>query len=300
MQFFEQIMESIIIPILNKKVTLIQGPPILLSSDYIIEKITDEEFSAFFRDASDEIKTNLDINSTKCIKAQCSSPDKEMIKSIRTKAVFALNIFAESNPIVTSWAGHLAGDKKINLKGVTDFESLAAFHKLSSKTYKILSKTKRETIIQFFQIIEKAVSTSLSVLFTLEKYNSSLLRDDFLDRLLDAAICFETMMPGNTELIYRLSQNVSFMVGNSATERLVIFDNMKKLYDVRSKLVHGDLKSKGTEKKIDDVKTNWSTFEKYLKSAVTYYLLFLSQNSKNNWENHLKEIVIGTQTKIVS
>jgi len=293
-------MESIIIPILNKKVTLIQGPPILLSNDYIIEKITDEEFSAFFREASEEIKANLDINSTKCIKVQCVSPDKEAIKSIRTKSVFALNIFTESNPIVTSWAGHLIGEKKINLKGITDFESLAAFHKISSKTYKIISKTKRETIIQFFQIIEKAVSTNSSVLFTLEKYNSSLLRDDFFDRLLDATICFETMMPGNTELIYRLSQNISFMVGNSPSERLEIFDNMKKLYDVRSKLVHGDLKSKGTDKKIDEVKNNWSVFEKYLKSAVTYYLLFMSQNSKDKWENHLKEIVIGTQNKIVS
>ena len=293
-------MESIIIPILNKKVTLIQGPPILLSNDYSIEKISDEEFSAFFREASDEIKANLDINSTKCIKVQCLNPDKEAIKSIRTKAVFALNIFADSNPIVTSWAGHLFGDKKINLKGITDFESLAAFHKLSSKTYKFISKTKRETIIQFFQIVEKAVKSNTSVLFTMEKYNSSLLRDDFLDQLLDATICFETMMPGNTELIYRLSQNISFIVGTSAPERLDIFDNMKKLYDVRSKLVHGDLKSKGTEKKIEDVKNNWPIFEKYLKSAATYYLLFLSQNSKDNWENHLKEIVIGTQSKIVS
>ncbi len=293
-------MESIIIPILNKKVTLIQGPPILLSNEYSIEKISDEEFSAFFRESSDEVKTNLDINSTKCIKVQCVNPDKEAIKSIRTKAVFTLNIFADSNPIVTSWAGHLIGDKKINLKGVIDFESLAAFHKLSSKSYKFISKTKRETIIQFFQIVEKAVISNKSVLFTMEKYNSSLLRDDFLDRLLDATICFETMMPGNTELIYRLSQNISFMVGTSPSERLAIFDNMKILYDVRSKIVHGDLNSNGTNKKIEEVKNNWPTYEKYLKSSVTYYLLFLAQNSKDIWENHLKEIVIGTQSKIVS
>lgn len=293
-------MELIIIPILNKKITLLQGPPILLSNDYSIEKISDEEFSAFFREASDEIKANLDINTTKCIKVQSINPDKETIKAIRTKAVFALNIFADSNPIVTSWAGHLIGDKKINLKGITDFESLAAFHKLSNKTYKFISKTKRETIIQFFQVVEKATTSNSSVLFTMEKYNSSLLRDDFLDRLLDATICFETMMPGNTELIYRLSQNISFIVGTSSNERLEIFDNMKKLYEVRSKLVHGDLKGNGIAKKMDHVKSNWLTFEKYLKSAVTYYLMFLSQNSKDNWENHLKEIVIGTQSKIVA
>lgn len=292
-------MELIIIPILNKKVSLIQGPPILLSNDYSIEKISDDEFSAFFRDASDEIKANLDLNTTKCIKVQCTNPDKETIKSIRTRSVFTLNIFADVNPIVTSWAGHLVGDKKINLKGITDFESLAAFHKISGKTYKFISKTKRETIIQFFQVVEKAITSNSSVLFTMEKYNSSLLRDDFFDRLLDTTICFETMMPGNTELVYRLSQNVSFIVGATASEKLVIFDNMKKLYDVRSKLVHGDLASKDIKKKIKDVQDNWITFEKYLKSAVTYYLLFLSQHDKGKWENHLKEIVIGTQNKII-
>jgi hypothetical protein len=292
-------MKSIIIPILNKKVLLIQGPPILLSNDYSIEKISDDEFSAFFRTASEEIKANLNLNTTKCIKVKCKDPDKDKIRSSRTKAVFTLNIFADSNPIVTSWAGHLVGDKKINLKSITDFESLAAFHKISGKTYKFISRTKRETIIQFFQIVEKASISNPSVLFTMEKYNSALLRDDFFDKLLDATICFETMMPGNTELVYRLSQNISFIAGSSATEKLEIFDNMKKLYDVRSKLVHGDLKSKGTDKKIKEVQDNWSLFEKYLKSTVTYYLLFLSTNKKEDWENHLKEIVLGTQNKII-
>ena len=292
-------MESIIIPILNKKVTLIPGPPILLSNDFSIEKISDDEFSAFFRDAREEIKSNLDINSTKCIKIQCNNPDNQAIKIFRTKSVFTLNILSDGNPMVTSWAGHLTGEKKKYLKNITDFESLAAFHKISSKPYKIGLTTKRETIIQFFQVVDKAIESSSSVIFTLEKYNSSLLRDDFFDRLIDSAICFETMMPGNTELVFRLSQSIAFIVGSNPQERLEIYDNMKKLYDVRSKLVHGDLSSKSIERKISDVQTNFSIFEKYLKSAVTYYIMFLSSHKKDEWENHIKEIVIGTQNKII-
>ena len=186
------------------------------------------------------------------------------------------------------------------LKKISEFESLAAFSKIINKTYTLIPKTKRETIIQFFQITESAIKTNPSVLFTLEKYNSSLLRDDFFDKLLDATICFETMMPGNTELVHRLSQNISFVVGTTAEERLTIFDNMKRLYDVRSKLVHGDLKTDKDKKAIEKVSSIWPTYEKYLKSAVTYYLLFLSQRSKTDWEAHLKEIVLGTQKKITA
>lgn len=293
-------MELLIIPILNKKITLIKGPPLLLSNDYSIEKLSDEEFSAFFRADKKEIKIDLDINTTKCIKVKCLDPTEETIKSIRTRAVFTLNIFSESNPIVTSWAGYLTGERKIKLKGITDFEALAALHNLSNRNFKFITGTKRETIIQFFIKVEKAISANTSVLFTMEKYNSSFLRDSFLDQLLDATICFETMMPGNTELVYRLSQNISFIVGSSAEERLEIFNNMKKLYDVRSKLVHGEINGRAIEAKIEEVKNNWRTFEKYLKSAITYYLLFLTQKNKSEWENHLKEIVIGTQSKIVS
>ncbi len=290
--------DLIIIPILNKQTSLFQGATFFLSNDCSIEKLTDEEHSAFFRDAPTSVKDSLDLNTTKCIKIKGPFISVEKTTVLKTKITFVLNLFADNFPVVTSWCGHLNGDKKIKLKNIYEFESLAGFHKISNKHFKFQKDTKRSTIIQFFAVVQKAISQNELAIFTLEKYNSSLLRVDFLDKLLDATICFETMTPGNSELVFRLSQNVSFIVGVNPTERLQIFDKMKLLYDVRSKLVHGDLNEKA-RKKVEEVRKDWNSYEKYLRSTVTYYLIFLSQKKKEDWENHIKEIVLGTQNKIV-
>jgi hypothetical protein len=290
--------DLIIIPIFNKHTTLFQGPTVFLSDNCYIEKITDEEHSAFFRDANSSIKDSLDLNNTKCIKIKNHSITEDNIRNLRTKITFSLNLFSDDFPIVTSWCGHLNGDKKLKLKKIFEFESLAAFNKIRNNHFRILNSTKRSTIIQFLDIINKAITNNEQAIFTLEKYNSSSLRDDFLDKLLDATICFESMTPGNTELVYRLSQNISFIVGSNPIERLIIFEKMKTLYDVRSKLVHGDL-NETAKKKINEVKVDWKIYEKYLRSTVTYYLLFLSQYKKKDWEQHIKELVIGTKNKIV-
>lgn len=42
-----------------------------------------------------------------------------------------------------------------------------------------------------------------------------------------------------TELNYRLSERASFFLGNTATDRRQIFDNMKLAYSVRSSVAHG-------------------------------------------------------------
>lgn len=290
--------DFLIIPLLNKQITLFSGSTIFLSDKYYIEKLTDEEHSAFFRDASDSIKNALDLKKTKCIKIKESNITDKYIRQARTMATFILNLFSDGSPIVTSWCGHLNGEKKLNIKNILEFESLAGFHKISNTHFRISKTTNRPTVIQTFGVIEQAIDKNPTTLFTLEKYNSSLLRDDFMDKLLDSAICFETMTPGNTELVFRLSQNISFMVGKDPKERLEIFEKMKLLYDVRSKLVHGDLNDKA-QKKIDQVKNEWSFYERYLRAAVTYYLFFLAQNDKVLWEQHIKELVIGTQNKIV-
>jgi hypothetical protein len=291
-------MESIIIPLLNNNVTLLPGPPLYLEENVFLEKITDEEHSAFFRGAPDEIRASIDIKNTKCIKIHIDNADSKVTKQYRTKTIFCLNIFRHKNPALYSWAGILHGERKLRIKDIIEFEALSGFNKLRKNKFKIELSIRRKTIIEFYKIINQAISANDRVFFALDKFNSSLVRDDFYDTLIDTTICFETLTPGSTELVYRLSQNISFIVGNSPSEREQAFDNMKKLYDVRSKIVHGDVSGK-TIDKIEEVRNNWEIYDKYLKSAIIYYLIFLSQNSKKEWENHLKGIILGTQTKVV-
>jgi len=75
-----------------------------------------------------------------------------------------------------------------------------------------------------------------------EYYRSSLSREKAPERLVDLAIALESMFTpssAHTELTFRISQNVSQLVGEDATARLKISKLVKKLYDRRSALMHG-------------------------------------------------------------
>jgi len=290
--------ELIIIPLLNKSVSLFPGPPFYFNDDIFIDRITDDEFSAFFRGAKDEYKNILNINKTKCIKYKARQIDKDLAKSLKNKTIFCLNVFSEY-PIVTTWAGIVTGEKKLKIKEIADFEALAGLNKISSYKFKFHNGIKRPAVSEFYKIIDSSVKKTPEVIFTLEKYNSALLRTEFFDKVVDTTICFETLIPGNSELTYKLSLYIAYITSTSPHERENTFEEMKKLYEVRSKIVHGDLNGSSIKKKLRKVETDWKQYEQILKSAVTYYLIYLSQKSKNDWESHLKKLVLGTESKII-
>jgi len=75
-----------------------------------------------------------------------------------------------------------------------------------------------------------------------EYYRSSLSRDRAPERLVDLAISLESMFTpasAHTELTFRISQNVSQLIGEDASSRIEISKLIKKLYERRSALLHG-------------------------------------------------------------
>lgn len=74
-----------------------------------------------------------------------------------------------------------------------------------------------------------------------EYYEAHHTRDTLEDRLLDLTISLEALFsPGREmELSYRMAQSAALLVGDSNANRRRIFDLLRKVYDERSKLVHG-------------------------------------------------------------
>ncbi len=53
-------------------------------------------------------------------------------------------------------------------------------------------------------------------------------------------ISLEGLIQGNQELMYRIRRTVAIICGFDEESSEIIFDNMSKLYDLRSKIVHGE------------------------------------------------------------
>jgi len=64
---------------------------------------------------------------------------------------------------------------------------------------------------------------------------------DVEDRLVDAVIALEALFgTGNSEVGFRLQTAIAFMLGNTEKARRDVAGEVKRLYDTRSKLVHGE------------------------------------------------------------
>lgn len=86
------------------------------------------------------------------------------------------------------------------------------------------------------------------------------------DRLLDYMIGLESLyLPdGNAELTFKLSLRVAFVTRQEMADRKHMFEFMKKLYDVRSRIAHG--------KGFDLTKEDISQIEEVLRQSLKIYL----------------------------
>jgi hypothetical protein len=60
------------------------------------------------------------------------------------------------------------------------------------------------------------------------------------DRIIDELIALEALAGSGTELRFRLAFRISSILASDDNERLALFEAMKRYYDVRSKIVHGN------------------------------------------------------------
>ena len=59
-------------------------------------------------------------------------------------------------------------------------------------------------------------------------------------RYLALCIALESIISGNNELTYRISRSAAILCGRDKEECETIFNNVKKIYKLRSKIVHGE------------------------------------------------------------
>jgi Apea-like HEPN len=290
---------SLVIPILNDEIILLKGPLFTIADNIIIEKLSDEEHSAFFRyEENIEIRPYLAINETKCLKITLDDePNEEQVNLETTKLNFLLNIFATDSPIIFQWTGVLEGTTKLNVKRVQEFDAIASLHEFCSKKFKVRRGITRQSIIELYKRLSASINTDNGVGFTIRRFNSSLLRLDFYDRLIDSTICLESLISGTTELSFRFSLFLSLITKDASVERSECYERLKDLYDVRSKIVHGEIE-RSTLAKIEAIKETWIYYHEILRSAILYYLIYMSDHNRKQWRDHLLNIILGSENKI--
>ena len=79
-----------------------------------------------------------------------------------------------------------------------------------------------------------------------------------------------------TELSHRVAERVAVLIGNTKEERCEIYAIVKKSYDVRSKIAHGDF-IKGNE---DDIRRYAEKLDFYLRQLLNFTVPYEQEKSK--------------------
>lgn len=106
--------------------------------------------------------------------------------------------------------------------------------------------------------------------FALQEYYSACNVDTIEQGILSLITALEALFsPGSSELVYRVSLNTAMYLGDSPEKRKKLFDMVKNMYDLRSKMVHGDVSA--LSKKLKSSENDYLFFElKYIVSTALF------------------------------
>jgi hypothetical protein len=287
----------LIMPLLNETIAGFEDPACYLRDQMFIETIYIEDLGAFFSDVSAEYRDGLS-RETKCIYIEEPSFGSflEYAKNIAIKVKYALNFFAAEHPIIVPYAYLLSpGDNKrsSSILEIADIEAVANLHKLKTQEYVI--GVDREKISEFYKIIDLACENHQPALFTLDRFNSCLMRAEEIDRMVDACISLESLIIGNNELSFRFSLYHSLISESDIENRTSAFESFKNLYNARSSIVHGDVR----EKDLNKVRTKWQSTMGLAMASINYYLAYLFDRPAKDWDNHLRNLALGIEKRVI-
>lgn len=100
----------------------------------------------------------------------------------------------------------------------------------------------------------------------------------------------------NAELSHKLSERIAFFLKNYDYDALIVYDDIKSFYNVRSKVTHGDSLQ---DKKIDMIPKLSQKSDKYLHYIINILLedsklINLFDGNKEKQDNFFKELIFKT------
>lgn len=291
-------MRRLVIPIRNREDPFFEVAPWFLGPKLSVDEISGDDFSALFRDEEDVFKPILSPK-TQCFTVELAedADARQVAYQTVTKAQFVFKSLGVT-PLVVSHAVVIVAEekKKAVVDVVLDLPVWGDSGRLAANAFKFKESITLEQVIQLYDVVSKALEKQESLLLTLNRFNSCWLREIDHDRIIDAAICLESIIASSTEISFKFSLFNAFTARSEPKERQEAFEKFKALYDARSKIVHGDVKSH--KKKIDALMASFDVVLELAHAAITYYVLYVFSRDPGTWADHLEGLVFNTEAKI--
>ena len=292
---------KLLLPLLNRTVTMFKGPTWYLSERVSIEAISTEDHGIVFRYAPPEYQSLLSPKS-KCIRIEAVDERKcdDIAKIEGTIISFLLNYFKSSHPISLSFAIQIKKNPRSQvLKKIIDLPFVVDTRSQRTHNYRIRDNVPRGNISDFYKVISKVNEKYPGILLTLDRFSAALFRTGDYDKIIDITISLESLIRGTTELQHKFSLYNSWAAEADNNNRRKCQELLRALYNARSAIVHGTAMSqKEYDKKIKPVLDKWNDVIKIAEKALGYHLLYIYDNDIDKWHEHQESLSLGIAERI--
>lgn len=117
------------------------------------------------------------------------------------------------------------------------------------------------------------------------------------DRIIDELIALEALAGSGTELRFRLAFRVSSLLAEGDDERAVLFEAMKGHYDLRSKIVHGNILSAAQQELVRDDSELRSIVRRLLQGVIFATVHSNLRLSARYIDEELDKALLNTQKR---
>ncbi|MCI3935664.1 HEPN domain-containing protein [Chryseobacterium aahli] len=253
----------------NKDLSLLDFP------EFKIVNIHDEDFVRFLEDTNtpSEDFINLVVENQKYSnEPRFAIFQKDLSQILSIKKVYdVFNFLKVLFPSALEIEFTLSYHYNPELKFLSSFKNDESF--ASENNYVDFDETKSNSINKFiaetYNRLTNIKYINTSKINYINAYESSHYHFSFIA----FCITLESLIDGNTELLYKISRATALICGKDVDTCNIIFKNVKKIYSLRSKIVHGSEFD-------DDLVSKYLFYLECLCSKVLIELLI------HNIENH--------------
>jgi hypothetical protein len=275
-----------VLPILNRGCSIPTTVPLPLSDDLTFRKVKGDDL-AVITEADDEA-ANLLRGGTYTLTFEGFDPNADASSlNIRVlSALFTLNVLGSGGPLSLDRAYILRSLRKTT---VSTTHALGNHQHSNLEKFEISKGTDLTYASNLFAALSVALEKHPPLRITVSRFNSSIGRSALDDKLIDLCIALESVFQSQTEISFQFALYNTLLSEGDEKKRQNIFKMLKKLYNQRSNVVHGN-------KDLDEqwVKDNWDDLLRIAKAAILRKVEFLSLKNHDQWKEYLETLALGT------
>lgn len=287
---------NVYVPILNGAKNKWEFP-VFLGDGISLIGLSGEDYSNSVGDASDAIRglVKKDVLSIR-LKA---TGDRERVLSDLASIVFLLNTRSCGSPVDCPIA---VSDEKSWLPASLPY----GLQFRSRQRWKLDKLMNTSELAALASVIKCVYAQAPSARIAINRMLLSMYRVSDVDRIIDLAIAFESLITGTSEVSFKCALFNAFTSCGTPQLRMKAYEDIKALYDVRSKLVHGSLDA--GNKNVLAITERIDELHKLCAKAIIAYIAFLADLADpvskklpgagkidESWSNKQLELVMGVE-----